>query len=83
MISLELARKFTYFGRVKTKDGGGDRLAFNTTYICELLKTSVRENFSKCELDENFFQKHISNWLNGSKDSRKKIVSGKREIENS
>ena len=71
MVYLELARKFTYFG-VKTKDGGGDRLAFNTTFICELLKKSVRESFPKSELDEKFFQKYISNWLNGSKDSRKK-----------
>ncbi|KZR98462.1 Uncharacterized protein APZ42_006115 [Daphnia magna] len=71
VVSLELARKFTYLG-VKTKDGDGDKLAFNTTYICELLKKSVWESFPKSELDEKFFQKHISNWLNGSKDSRKK-----------
>ncbi|KZS05516.1 Uncharacterized protein APZ42_031276 [Daphnia magna] len=41
VVSLELARKFTYFGK------------------------SVRESFPKSELDEKFFQKHISNWLNG------------------
>lgn len=79
MVSLELARKFTYFG-VKTKDGDGDRLAFSSTFICnELLKISVRENFPKSELDEEFFKKHISNWLNGSKDTRKKNLSAKRD----
>ncbi|EFX71984.1 hypothetical protein DAPPUDRAFT_111184 [Daphnia pulex] len=66
VVSLELARKLTYFG-VKPKDGDGDRLAFSTTYICnELLEKSVRENFPNSELDEKFFQKHISNWLNGT-----------------
>ncbi|KAI9562427.1 hypothetical protein GHT06_013397 [Daphnia sinensis] len=79
VVSLELARKFTYFG-VKTKDGDGDRLAFSSTFICnELLKISVRENFPKSELDEEFFKKHISNWLNGSKDTRKKNLSAKRD----
>ncbi len=71
-ITISLGRMYCWSGREKK----GDRIElrpFMKTELCKIIKGAVRKGFQTKSITDEFLKTKISNYLDGCKDSRKKI----------
>ena len=76
-ITISLGRMFCW----KWKERNGEKIqlrSFMQTEQCKIIKEAVRKGFEKKTITEDYLKTKIRNYLDGCKDSGKKIPNQKK-----